>query len=554
MQETEKYKLKKPSTEDFFNIEDFNENTDKIEQALKENAENLDLKIADVNNNFGDIKPHAFLEQISEEYLDNIITEKINNAIQKRMIANNLTTTNPEMVLAAPMGKELKRQLDEQKNNKLNKTEFDNLQIGGRNLAKETNQGSKNWGWSLGTGSVTVESETIDSINCVKLTKTQDVSASGWNYVCYKNFERNKIKPSTEYILSFEVKSNKISNIDAHLTLLTAKDYLTETCKVIKGKVEGNDTWTKVVFLLKTYSELPTSTGQVIYLRGFNPENGAIHYIRNLMLEEGTKPTDWTPAPEDVQDQINNVQNPTFDDSGTTEGINSFTDFMNSVKSKMSIFDFFKNFKAGMKYVLHTGKLVNNATTTQEGFALDARMGKTLQDQITEQNKNINFSISAEDSASSLEEAIKSVWEKLPRDRYFSGSLWYNGVYTIYGFVYSNADYGAVTAFSYAHPLLTVKCVNNNFSSEKYVTNSDLPKLYYRIEDTQNAGNPTEAIKNKWATMPDGNYICEIYVGSVHTALVQKIENGNYGSVYIISYGSATPLYIRKVLESWIVK
>ena len=81
MQETEKYKLKKPSTEDFFNIEDFNENTDKIEQALKENAENLDLKIADVNNNFGDIKPHAFLEQISEEYLDNIITEKINNAI-----------------------------------------------------------------------------------------------------------------------------------------------------------------------------------------------------------------------------------------------------------------------------------------------------------------------------------------------------------------------------------------------------------------------------------------------------------------------------------------
>ena len=51
MQETEKYKLKKPSAEDFFNIQDFNENTDKIEQALKENAENLDLKIADVNTN-----------------------------------------------------------------------------------------------------------------------------------------------------------------------------------------------------------------------------------------------------------------------------------------------------------------------------------------------------------------------------------------------------------------------------------------------------------------------------------------------------------------------
>ena len=89
---------------------------------------------------------------------------------------------------------------------------------------------------------------------------------------------------------------------------------------------------------------------------------------------------------------------------------------------------------------------------------------------------------------------------------------------------------------------------------DKITTISDLPNLYYRIEDTQNAGNPTEAIKNKWATMPDGNYICEICVGSVHAALVQKIKNGNYGSVYIISYDLATPLYIRKVLESWIVK
>ena len=102
--------------------------------------------------------------------------------------------------------------------------------------------------------------------------------------------------------------------------------------------------------------------------------------------------------------------------------------------------------------------------------------------------------------------------------------------------------------------VLVYSSANLENKDRNVVTNSDLPKLYYRIEDTQNAGNPTEAIKNKWATMPDGNYICEIYVGSVHTALIQKIENGNYGSVYIISYGLATPLYIRKELESWIIK
>lgn len=295
--------------------------------------------------------------------------------------------------LARGVPENIQDEIDSIKNNKLDKTEFDNLTIGGRNLAKETNQGSKNWGWSLETGNRIVESEIVDGINCVKLTKTEDVLSGGWNFVFYKNFERNRIKPSTEYVLSFEVRSNKVLSINADLTKKNGTDYLTETSKVLQGKVDGNNTWTKVVFLLKTYSKLPTPTDQVIYLRGFNAENGAVHYIRNLMLEEGNKPSNWTPAPEDFQDQINSIQNPVFDDSGTTEGINSFTDFMNSVKSKMNIFQFFRDFKSGMKYIMHTGRLANNATTTQEGFALDARMGKTLQDQITDVNKNITRKI-----------------------------------------------------------------------------------------------------------------------------------------------------------------
>ena len=85
-------------------------------------------------------------------------------------------------------------------------------------------------------------------------------------------------------------------------------------------------------------------------------------------------------------------------------------------------------------------------------------------------------------------------------------------------------------------------------------TNSDIPNLFYSLDDKVNIGSPAEAIKSNWLNMPDGNYICQISVGSVHTALVQKIENGNYGSVYVISYGLTTPLYIRKELESWIVK
>ena len=56
----------------------------------------------------------------AQQLLDELANRVATKVVEKGMIANNLTTTNPEMVLAAPMGKELKRQLDEQNNNKIN--------------------------------------------------------------------------------------------------------------------------------------------------------------------------------------------------------------------------------------------------------------------------------------------------------------------------------------------------------------------------------------------------------------------------------------------------
>ena len=349
-----------------------------------------------------------------------------------------------------------------------------NLTIGGRNLAKETNQGSKNWGWSLETGNRIVESEIVDGINCVKLTKTEDVLAGGWNFVFYKNFERNRIKPSTEYVLSFEVRSNKVLSINADLTKKNGTDYLTETSKVLQGKVDGNNTWTKVVFLLKTYSKLPTPTDQVIYLRGFNSESGAIHYIRNLMLEEGNKPSSYTPAIEDFQDQINSIQNPEFNDSGTVEGISNFTDFLNSVKSKMNIFQFFKNFKAGMKYVLHTGRLANNVTTTQEGFALDARMGKTLQDQITDVNKNIDNNLQMKIFRSFSSIGLSKTFSLLDVIKAMPDN----------SILYAVCDLGVtITDIPDALGILEVQRLNNN-RIQLHFTSSENGKMYERFYKT----------------------------------------------------------------------
>ena len=40
-----------------------------------------------------------------------------------------------------------------------------------------------------------------------------------------------------------------------------------------------------------------------------NNLTGQEHYFRNVKIEKGNKPTDWTPAPEDVQNQIDSVAN-----------------------------------------------------------------------------------------------------------------------------------------------------------------------------------------------------------------------------------------------------
>ena len=88
-------------------------------------------------------------------------------------------------------------------------------------------------------------------------------------------------------------------------------------------------------------------------------------------------------------ERVEELKAPSFDDSGTVDGINSFTDFLNSVKNKMNIFQFFKNFKAGMKFILHTGMIVDNYATKEKGFIPDATLVTSLKEQLDEQNNNI---------------------------------------------------------------------------------------------------------------------------------------------------------------------
>ena len=208
--------------------------------------------------------------------------------------------------------------------------------------------------------------------------------------------------------------------------------------------------------------------------------------------------------------------------------------------------------------LIEKGSIVNNAVTTVEGTVLDGRMGKALQDQITDVNNNINFYKIVESP-----QTIESLVSNAEKNSHYAVIATYfpedlpakNAECWIDIKVESNGRKLVFVSTSQSSAIYK-RVWFSGWKSEwiQYITNSDLPKLYYKIKSPQNAGNPTQAIKDNWYTIPDGSYLCEIEVGSVCTGIVQKIEDGNYGSVYIISYGLITPIYMRKELDSWFVK
>lgn len=99
-------------------------------------------------------------------------------------------------------------------------------------------------------------------------------------------------------------------------------------------------------------------------------------------MEKDYKKTGWVNGSEpdmdaehmnNIEDGIDGLYHPEFDDSGTVGGITSFPAFLSTVINKMNPIAFYKNFKAGMKYVLHTGSLINNGLCTETGkYAADA--------------------------------------------------------------------------------------------------------------------------------------------------------------------------------------
>lgn len=263
--------------------------------------------------------------------------------------------------------------------------------------------------------------------------------------------------------------------------------------------------------------------------------------------------TDWklrdTVTPDDmnrIEGNVKELETPTFDDSGTVEGISSFTDFINSVKTKMNIFQFFRDFKAGMKYIIHTGRLANNVTTTQEGFALDARMGKTLQDQITDVNNNINGVLNSKSIATNVDEIfIGGSYDINPNTQ---GTLPAEGGYALLfvrtantTWVYQDLIYTDTNEFKHYHRM--------NINSrgwtewEKYTSNSDLPIIESHVINP--SGSNIVNITLKERTRDDLIFVANAFINDGDTYILSYNIENSAGNVLMIKLSKSTSVPMR---------
>ncbi|MBT2818480.1 phage tail spike protein [Staphylococcus coagulans] len=176
----------------------------------------------------------------------------------------------------------------------------ENLQFGGRNLL-------------LGTGDllgfvrmvgakgdrVLVPSETSRTGNMVRVSNIVRTSTSSVIPFNFRDIAPLFGVDLEEYVLSFYLKTNSEQKVNFLA-------YNTETISITPKLI--SDKFQRVIIRLRPKAlkkDVPHHNGN-LYLAG---ENLTDLWIYDIKLEKGSIPTDWTPAPEDTENAINNVSN-----------------------------------------------------------------------------------------------------------------------------------------------------------------------------------------------------------------------------------------------------
>ena len=180
-------------------------------------------------------------------------------------------------------------------------TKLDNLEIGGRNILKNSKNGI------VCTGTDYSSTTTPDATITTKATGVGNAYRFIEDFYTTPVSELSK-RIGTEFAFSLDVKiTGSFTNLRANVDFMDTSHNTSIFSNFfgINGLEVGK--WTRVsgVASVKEVANV-TATRSLFSLNWSNSTVGSTIEYRNLQLEEGNKSTAWTPAPEDIENELTN--------------------------------------------------------------------------------------------------------------------------------------------------------------------------------------------------------------------------------------------------------
>lgn len=245
-----------------------------------------------------------------------------------------------------------------------------------------------------------------------------------------------------------------------------------------------------------------------------------------------------------VQD-IMDIESPEFDDSGTVEGISSFPSFLEAMKSKMNFFQFFRNLKAGLQFVLHAGQIVNNCVTDNAGLPLSAAQGKVLKDLYTQLYSDLNTTNNnLSNSGIPIVKKITDLYSIKTSGFYYYDAGATNAPLSSRGGMiianYLSDSWISLIVVPYASSKIYTNTKYNNtwVGWAESAIKDDLPNIFTAQLGTSNLeGNHATTIKGLWNSFPEKQvFACNLVDSNNFCVCGYIYGNHKYGAVLYLAF------------------
>ena len=233
-------------------------------------------------------------------------------------------------------------------------TAVSELEIGGRNLIPDSsfeNNSCSNV-WCYNTEKVVASGN--GSQRCLGI---RTLSTPGDAYACISSLPK---PPNGKYTLSMDIKSSKGGYLyNGTYLQLDGGSYIGSPG--IAADLELTTEWKRYSITFDIHDGWAAEKVRLIF-RGTG-DTSAVVYYDNIKLEKGSKATDWTPAPEDIDSSITSLE-------GTTTTLSNQYTSLNQTLSSLTA--------------------TVNANTTAITQKADGRTVTTLQNNLTSLEANLN--------------------------------------------------------------------------------------------------------------------------------------------------------------------